>query len=554
MQRRLLPLLLILASPLPSTAQIATPEGVTLSPFPVLRVPSSFPSFVDGQGGMWTVFIGDHPGSALHAQHIREDGAWAWPCTPATWQLTDPGTQVNNVSAAPDGLGGAVVTWFGVTPSDSTSPFIALRYLHLTGDGDVPWPMLDTGIVVSKIASAAMVVGDGVGGAFVVWEELKGASNPDLYAQHYNHVGTPQWTPLGSPSGVPVCAVVGIQRLRALHPDGNGGAYVVWADQRAANSAPLYVAHMTSAGVTGSPWTANGVRVTPITAGVRIVGSAPSPAGGLWLAWRDLAIANQVLGQHIAPNAAFRWSALGAILATVTPVRGDFVPGHSGQVFFTWGGSDIRCSKLDSTGVRMWSGESQGRVLVDAPYGSLSFHAGRNGANGQWVAWAYDNAGQNDIHVLQVDGTGAPLPGQAPNGDVFAGTPANEEPVAWFQSLAGEPALEWLEDGVLKIRRLPSNSLDVAGARDPSGVALAAPFPHPVRGDGFTLRFAAPVGAVRAELFDTGGRRVAARELWSSGGNQAQRWDDAGRIPPGVYTLRLTAAGRTATRRVVSLR
>lgn len=549
-QRRLVILLLILACPVPTAAQIATPEGVQLSPFPVLQAPSSYPSFSDGDG-MWTVFIGDHPGSALYAQHIRGDGSFAPPCTPAAWRLTGDATQVNSVSASGDGLDGAVVAWFGVTPTDSLSPFIALRYLHLLGEGEVVPGMPDTGLVVSHIASAAMVVDDALGGAYVVWEELKGASNPDIFAQHYSYWGTPLWTPLGSPSGVPVCAVVGIQRLRALHADGQGGAYVVWADMRAANSAPLYVARLEPDGVAGSPWTTNGVRVSPITPGIRIVGSSASPAGGLWLAWRDIGNLNQVNGQHVAPNAAFRWVATGALLATVTPVRGDFVPGPSGQAFFTWGGTDLRCSKLDSTGIRMWS-ESAGRVLVGPPYASLDCHAAPDGANGQRLAWAQDNSGQNDIRVLNVDATGAPRPGQSPTGSVFAGTAANEAPVAWFTSASGEPALEWLENGVLKIRRLPTTSLAVDPTFDPNGIALAAPYPNPVRGARFTLRFVAPAGAGRAELFDTGGRRVAEREIRSAGGEQSLRWDQP-KLPPGVYALRVSVAGRTASRRIVSL-
>jgi hypothetical protein len=260
-----------------------------------------------------------------------------------------------------------------------------------------------------------------------------------------------------------------------------------------------------------------------------------------------------VNGQHIAVNGAFRWAPTGSILATVTPVRADFVPGPSGQAFLTWGGNDLRCQRIDSTGARLWNLEPAGRVLVASPWGSLTSVASADGANGQWLAWGYDNAGQNDVHMLHVDPTGAPWPGQSPNGDLFAATPANETPVAWFMSPSGEPAIEWLEDGVLKIRRLPTTSLAVDPAFDPSGVALAAPLPHPLRGSGFTLRFAAPPGGARVELFDTSGRRVAAREFWSTGGAQSVRWDEVARIPPGVYALRLTSAGRVASRRVVSL-
>src|SRR6185503_15809267 len=158
-----------------------------------------------------------------------------------------------------------------------------------------------------------------------------GASNPDIFAQHYDYWGQPTWTPSGSTTGRPVCAVVGIQRLRALQSDGVGGAYVVWADSRVGTTVPLYAAHLHSDGVDGAPWTANGVRVSPATQGVRIVGSAVSPTGNLTLAWTPT----------------------GAIVGTATPPRAEFVPGNGGHVFVTWGGADIRCSRLDASGVRV---------------------------------------------------------------------------------------------------------------------------------------------------------------------------------------------------------
>ncbi len=553
--RRTLPLALlyILASPIAASAQIAMPDGVALSPFAVLQTPSSFPTFGDGVGGVWSLFIGAHAGSALYAQHIRDDGSFAPGFGAAAMALTHSGTMVNALSAAPDGLDGAVVSWFGVTPNDSTSTFIALRFLHIQDDGVVPATFRDTGVVVSNIASAAMVVGDGEGGAYVVWEELKGVSNPDLYAQHYDYWGNALWAPSGSPTGIPVCGVVGIQRLRALHADGAGGAYVVWADQRSGGTAPLYVAHLGYQGVNGTPWTTNGVRVTAVAAGIRILGSAVSPGGGLWLAWRDLNVADHAYGQHIAPNANFRWALPGAILATVSPLRVDLVEGAAGHVYVTWGDGDIRCARLDSTGVRVWSTEPAGRVIVTPTTGALLCKAAADGANGQRIAWSVDNAGQNDVRILHVDATAAPLPGQPADGELFEGSSVAEDPVAWFVRSGLEPLVEWLEAGQLRIRRLPSASLGVEPLIPSSGLALAAPSPHPMRGSFVTLRFSAPVGEARLELYDPSGRRVARRNLWSSGGDQRVRLDEGASLAPGVYALKLSAAGSSVSRRVVRL-
>ena len=76
--RRVLPRLVfcILAFARPASAQIAMPDGVALSPFPVLQSPAAYTTYGDGDGGVWAVFLGAQSGSALYAQHIRNDGSF----------------------------------------------------------------------------------------------------------------------------------------------------------------------------------------------------------------------------------------------------------------------------------------------------------------------------------------------------------------------------------------------------------------------------------------------------------------------------------------------
>jgi hypothetical protein len=190
---------------------------------------------------------------------------------------------VNNVSCAPDGIGGAVICWFGASPRNPASPFIALRYLHVSYEGTIDTP--DTGVVVSSIATAATCIGDGVGGGYVAFEELRTTSNPDIVAQRYNSAGVPQWTPINSATGRNLCPVVGLQRIRAIQDDGAGGVFVVWSDSRTTGTTPLYTTRVLPNGTL--PWTSTGVRITPVSSGVRIVGSARSSLNGLWLVWRD---------------------------------------------------------------------------------------------------------------------------------------------------------------------------------------------------------------------------------------------------------------------------
>jgi hypothetical protein len=540
--------LCILAIARTASAQIALPGGVALSPFPVLQNAAGYTTFDDTGGGIWAVYQGAQSGSGLYAQHLRSDGSYENDFTSAGRTYAKSGTLVNNFFAAPDGVGGAVVTWFGVNARDSTSQYLALRFAHILNDGSVTTP--DSGNVVSTIASAAMVAGDGLGGAYVVWEENKGPSNPDIYAQHYDYWGHPLWTPLGSPTGIPVCTFVGIQRLRALVYDGSGGAYVVWADSRVGTTVPLYVARLLSDGVQGAAWPSGGVRVSPATTGIRIVGSALSPTGSLWLAWRDITALDQFNAQQVGPDGSFAWTSTGAIVATVSPLHADFVPGPSGNVFVTWGGTDVRCSRLNTTGVRVWS-EPAGRVLVTPTNGTVVTLAAADGAGGQRVAWSTSVSGQDDIYSLHVDSTGAAVAGEPAGGDVVESGPATQDPVEWFDATNVSPIMVWIEDGGLRARRILGTTTGVEPPLEGGPVALATPAPNPWRGDGLTARFKAPPGEATLSLFDVTGRLVQEQQLSATGAEQAVSLRGLARLAAGVYTLRLETAGFTRSRRVV---
>jgi len=555
--RRLFPrlVLCILALARTASAQIAMPAGVALSPFPVLQNPVQYTTFDDTDGGIWAVFLGAQSGSGLYAQHIRGDGSYENDFSAAGRRYARSGTLVNNFSAAPDGVGGVVVTWFGVNAQDSTSQFLALRFTHILNDGSIPSNAIpDTANVVSTIASAALVAGDGLGGAYVVWEELKGPSNPDIYAQHYDYWGHPLWTPLGSPTGVPVCAVVGLQHLRALHADGAGGAYVVWDDSRVGTTVPLYVAHLVNDGVQGAPWTSGGVRVSPATQGIRIVGSAISPTGKLWLAWRDINVLNQFNAQQVGSDGSFAWVSTGALVATAAPLRADFVPGPSGSVFVTWGGNDVRCSRLDASGTRVWATDLPGRLIVTPASPTGVTRAVSDGAGGQRLAWSAGIAGQSNTYTLHVDASAAPLAGEPAGGNLVESDPVDEEPVAWFDATTVSPILAWLENGQMRARRILGTTTDVEPALEAGPVALAAPAPNPWRGDGLLARFKAPPGEATLSLYDVSGRRVLARSVRSDGAEQSVSLVGAGPLEPGIYLLALEAAGTSVARRVIRTR
>ena len=144
--RRTLPhlLLAILAFAGPAVAQIAMPNGVALSPFPVAQQPAAYQTFGDGAGGVWAVFQGAQVGSALYAQHVDINGGYALGFRAAARAITHSGTQVNHLWAAPDGVGGAAIIWYGSNPKDSTVRVLALRLVRFDAQGDIPPTFSDT--------------------------------------------------------------------------------------------------------------------------------------------------------------------------------------------------------------------------------------------------------------------------------------------------------------------------------------------------------------------------------------------------------------------------
>ena len=551
MRRTLLSILLCtLAFDAPAAAPIDLPAGVPLSSGPVLQQPASYATFTDRQDGIWGVYQGEEPGAGLFAQHLLSDGSFASGFGEQAMPIASRGTLVNGFSSTADGVGGAIVMWFGVNPADSTSPFLALRCQHIDSQGIKLFP--DTGIVVSSIATAALVVSDGSGGAYVVWEELKGVSNPDIVAQHYDAGGAPLWTPSGSPTGRNVCAVVGLQRLRALHEDGAGGAYVVWADSRTPSTSPLYAMRLTPSGVAGAPWTTNGVRVSPVTSGIRIVGSAPSPSGGLWLAWRDINVANQLNGQHVSDTGTFLWGTSAPILTTSSPVRVEFVPATAGDVFLTWTtANDVRCQRMSPTGTRLWI-ENLGRVLITPSTTPGVLHTFSDGAGGLRVLWSFDEVAQPDVNLSHFDGTGAPAAGETAIGVSIAATTAAELPVALIDGSSGSRLVSWLTAGELRVRRLVAGTLGVGDGGATASVRMAPPAPNPSRtGQAPVLRFTVPAGPFRLALYDASGRRVLEREGVGSGGPQSLSLEGAAGLPPGVYSVRLQSSRMTLRQRLV---
>ncbi|HMA47273.1 MAG TPA: hypothetical protein VKP11_08750, partial [Frankiaceae bacterium] len=136
---------------------------------------------------------------------------------------------------------------------------------------------------VQEIPAATV---DGAGGAIVVWQDGRGGAGLDLYAMRISGSGAP--APGWPAAGLAVCTAVGAQpEEQVLLPDGAGGAFIAWRDDRTegAANADIYVQRITATGTIAPGWPPDGLCVCAAGGIQRAPVLATDGAGGVFVAW-----------------------------------------------------------------------------------------------------------------------------------------------------------------------------------------------------------------------------------------------------------------------------
>ena len=106
---------------------------------------------------------------------------------------------------------------------------VKLMRLAQGGAPAAGWPATGATVVTSGASlSAPAVLPDGAGGAIVAWEDHRGASGGDIYAQHVRGAGA--LDSLWAVGGAPVATGGPSNFAPMLASDGSGGAIVTWSD------------------------------------------------------------------------------------------------------------------------------------------------------------------------------------------------------------------------------------------------------------------------------------------------------------------------------------
>jgi len=338
----------------------------------------------------------------LGALSLPKRGWAAWPHDPNNGNValsTAAGDQ-QVPTIASDGAGGAIVTWYDYR---SGSADIYAQRVNAAG---VPQWTAD-GVALCTAASDQLyptIVSDGAGGAIVTWQDYRSGTTSDIYAQRVNAAGVPQWTA----NGVALCTAAGVQQSPTIVSDGAGGAIVTWQDLRGGTTYDIYAQRVNAAGV--PLWTADGVAQCTAGNDQLVPMIASDGAGGVIVTWEDQRNGNfDIYAQRVNAAGVPQWTANGVALCTALNNQSapTIVSDGSGGAIVTWhdyrnGSADIYAQRVNATGVPQWVYD--GVALCTAANHQFSPTIVTDGAGGAIVTWYdYRSGTSYDVYAQRIE-------------------------------------------------------------------------------------------------------------------------------------------------------
>jgi hypothetical protein len=356
----------------------------------------------DGAGGAIIIWCDYRNGDAdIYAQRVDASGAiqWASDGVPLCLASAD---QIEP-QVIPDGAGGAIVAWQDYR-GGTTSDVYAQR---VNAAGAVQWTA--SGVALCTATGNQyypVIASDGAGGAIAAWTDVR-SGDYDIYAQRVDASGGPGW----AASGVVVCSASGSQQLPQIASDGAGGALVTWQDYRG-SSYDIYAQRVNAAGAV--QWTANGVAFCTASYSQQYPQIISDGAGGAIVTWQDERSSPRVYAQRANAFGTILWTADGVALSnpTASQYSPAIVSDGAGGAIVAWHGYGLGSSmdfgiyaqRVDASGAALWSLNAV--PVCTATGNQITPAIISDGAGGAIVEWQDNRVGNSEIYAQRVNGAG----------------------------------------------------------------------------------------------------------------------------------------------------
>ncbi|HTX18761.1 MAG TPA: hypothetical protein VMG34_08880, partial [Bacteroidota bacterium] len=269
------------------------------------RSPINPQSLGDGSGNY---FLSWEDAFGLTLMKVSSSGSVAW-TTPVDDTLGAVDSRITS-----DGSGGIILSW---TDDRGLSTDIANIYAQkVNSGGTAVWA--HNGILVcgaTNLQEYSQIVGDGSGGAIIAWQDFRDASHFRGYAQRINSNGVPQWTADGVPISTTTNSINGL----VMTTDGAGGAEFAWEEARGTGiggSDNIYGQRLNSSGQ--RQWSDSGANVCVNTAPQENPAITSDGNGGATIVWSDnrSSGANEnIYGQRVNAAGSVAWTADGILIS-----------------------------------------------------------------------------------------------------------------------------------------------------------------------------------------------------------------------------------------------
>lgn len=300
-----------------------------------------------------------------------------------------------------------------------------------------------------------VIATDGMGGAIIAWNDLRGGPSYDIYAQNVRSDGTVNinWPA----NGIAVCTATGDQLNARVVSEGSGGVIVAWRDTRAGTN-DIYAQHVVASGTVDASWPVNGVAICSATGSQTSLVAVSDGSGGAIIAWLDFRsdTTSNVYAQHVLASGTVdsNWPVDGRALclATGNQQRPTITSDGQGGAIVAWqdfrGGAtaDIYCSRVLGSGVVDSAWPSDGLIVCDATGSQLVPDVVGDSQHGALVSW-YDFRGgsTSDIYVQHVGGSGIVDQTWPANGKLLCSATGNQQIPRSVSDGAGGAIVAWMD-------------------------------------------------------------------------------------------------------------
>ncbi|HET6510638.1 MAG TPA: hypothetical protein VFH43_00485, partial [Candidatus Kapabacteria bacterium] len=222
--------------------------------------------------------------------------------------------------------------------------------------------LTNTPVAIAKHAQThPKIAPDGAGGAYVVWQDIRTTYNWDIYAQHLDANGNRLW----GEGGKAICTAAFDQHTPIIIEDGLGGAFIVWEDDRNLGGSDIYAQHIQSDG--SISYEANGVAAGQAAREQQDAVIALLKPGRAVVAFEDYRAPSSAARPDVSLNVLTLSGPLyGSNAWEVVPSQGGqreprLIADNRGGALLAWesdygvpGG--VHASLLDSSGALRWNG------------------------------------------------------------------------------------------------------------------------------------------------------------------------------------------------------